>query len=44
MSFTANLNGVLMRGDAFNGGPGAPQLPNDRFFAVDDVDWSRIQR
>ena len=42
MSFTANLNGVLMRGDAFNGGPGAPQLPNDRFFAVDDVDWSRI--
>ena len=42
MSFTANLNGVLMGLDAFKGGPGAPQLPNDRFFAVDDVDWSRI--
>jgi hypothetical protein len=42
MSFTANLNGVLMRLDAFNGGPGVPQLPDERFFAVDDVDWSRI--
>jgi hypothetical protein len=42
MSFTANLNGVLMGLDAFSGGPGAQQLPNDRFFAVDDVDWSRI--
>ncbi|MFZ0943356.1 MAG: hypothetical protein WB930_01840 [Syntrophobacteraceae bacterium] len=42
MSFTANLNGVLMGLDAFNGGPGAPQLPDDRFFAVDDVDWSCI--
>ncbi|SPJ13966.1 hypothetical protein SBDP2_1230008 [Syntrophobacter sp. SbD2] len=42
MSFTANLNGVLMGLDAFNGGPGAPQLPYDRFFAVDDVDWSCI--
>ena len=42
MSFTANLNGVLMGLDAFGGGPGAQQLPDDRFFAVDDVDWSRI--
>ena len=42
MSFTANLNGVLMGLDAFDGGPGAQQLPDDRFFAVDDVDWSRI--
>jgi hypothetical protein len=42
MSFTANLNGVMMGLDAFGGGPGAQQLPDDRFFAVDDVDWSCI--
>jgi hypothetical protein len=42
MSFTANLNGVMMGLDAFGGGPGAKQLPDDRFFAVDDVDWSCI--
>ena len=42
MSFTANLNGVLMGMDAFNGGPGAPQLPDDRFFGVDDVDWAKV--
>jgi hypothetical protein len=42
MSFTANLNGVWMGLDAFGGGPGAQQLPDDRFFAVDDVDWSCI--
>ncbi|MGA2404138.1 MAG: hypothetical protein ABSG91_20930 [Syntrophobacteraceae bacterium] len=41
-SFTANLNGVLMGFDAFGGGPGAQQLSDDRFFAVDDVDWSSI--
>ena len=42
MSFFANLNGVLMQMDAFNGGPGAPQLPDSRFFAVDDGNWSRL--
>ncbi|MDB6003303.1 MAG: hypothetical protein JWR15_290 [Prosthecobacter sp.] len=42
MSFTANLNGVLMGMDAFNGGPGGPQLPDERFFGVDDVDWTQV--
>ncbi len=42
MSFTAGLNGVLMGMDAFNGGPGAPPLPDARFFGVDDVDWSHV--
>jgi hypothetical protein len=42
MSFTANLNGVLMGLDAFNGSPGAPQLADARFFGVDDVDWSCV--
>ena len=42
MNFNANLNGVLMAMDAFNGGPGATPLPDSRFFGVDDVDWSRV--
>jgi len=42
MSFRANLNGVLMQMDAFSGGPGAPPLPDGRFFGVDEVDWTRV--
>lgn len=42
MNFTANLNGVLMLLDAADGGPGSRELPDERFFAVDDVDWSRV--